>query len=223
MKLYSYWRSSAAYRVRIALGLKSLPYEYVAVDLLRDGGDQRRAEYLRLNPGGRVPTLVVDGQAIVQSMAILEWLDERFPAIPLLPADAFQRARVRGLAQMIVADIQPLQNLSVTEYLRNEGGWPPERVSAWLRRWVGAGLAAVEQSLQESAQASPSSGGSFCVGDMPTLADACLVPQCYAARRFGVDPAGFPRIAAIEARCLELEAFAAAVPERQPDAPPGGA
>jgi maleylacetoacetate isomerase len=170
-----------------------------------------------------VPTLVVDGQAIVQSMAILEWLDERFPAIPLLPADAFQRARVRGLAQMIVADIQPLQNMSVTEYLRNEGGWPPERVSAWLRRWVGAGLAAVEQSLQESAQASPSSGGSFCVGDMPTLADACLVPQCYAARRFGVDPAGFPRIAAIEARCLALEAFAAAVPERQPDAPPGGA
>ncbi|MCX7050964.1 MAG: glutathione S-transferase N-terminal domain-containing protein, partial [Proteobacteria bacterium] len=101
MKLYSYWRSSAAYRVRIALGLKSLPYEYVAVDLLRDGGDQRRAEYLRLNPGGRVPTLVVEGGAIVQSMAILEWLEERFPAIPLLPADAFQRARVRGLAQMI--------------------------------------------------------------------------------------------------------------------------
>lgn len=223
MKLYSYWRSSAAYRVRIALGLKSLPYEYVAVDLLRDGGDQRRAEYLRLNPAGRVPTLVVEGRAIVQSMAILEWLEERFPAIPLLPSDAFQRARVRGLAQMIVSDIQPLQNLSVTEYLRNEGGWPPERVSAWLRRWVGAGLAAVEQSLQESAQVSPSSAGSFCVGDVPTLADVCLVPQCYAARRFGVDPAGFPRIAAIEARCLALEAFAAAVPERQPDAPPGGA
>ena len=223
MKLYSFWRSSAAYRVRIALGLKSIPSEYVAINLLRDGGDQRRADYLRLNPGGRVPTLVVEGRVIVQSMAILEWLEEHFPATPLLPADTFQRARVRGLAQMIVSDIQPLQNLSVTEYLRDEGGWPPERVAVWLQRWVGAGMAAVEQSLQESAQASPGLGAGFCAGDAPTLADVCLVPQCYAARRFGVDLAGFPRIAAIEARCLALEAFAAAVPERQPDAPPGGA
>ena len=217
MRLHGYWRSSAAYRVRIALALKGIPYEYVAVNLVRDGGEQRAESYLRLNPGGRVPTLEVDGQAIYQSMAILEWLEERFPGTPLLPADPFARARVRGLAQMVVSDIQPLQNLSVTNHLRDEQGWPPERIAAWLRRWVGAGMAAVEQALADSG------GEGFCVGATPTIADACLVPQCYAARRFGVDPAGFPRIAAIEARCLALPAFAGAVPERQPDAPREGA
>lgn len=216
MRLHSYWRSSAAYRVRIALALKAIPYEYVTVDLVRDGGAQRRPDYLRLNPGGRVPTLEIDGQVIFQSMAILECLEERYPERPLLPGDPFARARVRGIAQMIVSDIQPLQNLSVTEYLRDESGWPPERIAAWLQRWVGSGMRAVEQALQTEA------GAAFCVGDAPTLADACLVPQCYAARRFGVDPAGFPRIAAIEARCLALPAFAAAAPDRQPDAPGQG-
>ena len=218
MKLYGYWRSSAAYRVRIALALKAIPYEYVAIHLVRDGGEQHQASYRRLNPGGRVPTLeTTDGQVIVQSMAILEWLEERFPAPPLLPGDPFARAQVRGIAQMIVSDIQPLQNISVTNYLRDECAWPADRIAGWLHRWVGAGMAAVEQALERS------SAGAFCVGDVPTLADACLVPQCYAARRFGVDPAGYKRIAAIEARCLDIPAFAAAVPERQPDAPPDSA
>jgi maleylpyruvate isomerase len=217
MKLYGYWRSSAAYRVRIALALKGIPYEYLAVHLLRDGGEQRQASYLRLNPGGRVPTLETpEGEVIVQSMAILEWLEERFPSPPLLPRDALARARARGIAQMIVSDIQPLQNLSVTDYLREECAWPPERLSAWLQRWIGAGMTAVERALQER----PNDG--FCVGDQPSVADACLIPQCYAARRFGVDPGAFPRIAAIEARCLQIAAFVAASPERQPDAPTAG-
>ena len=218
MKLYGYWRSSAAYRVRIALALKAIPYEHVAVHLLRDGGEQRQEPYRRLNPGGRVPTLqTAEGEVIVQSMAILEWLEERFPSPPLLPVDLYARATVRGIAQMIVSDIQPLQNLSVTEHLRDECGWPPERVAGWLRHWIGTGMAAVERALQAS------SAGRFCVGDSPTLADACLIPQCYAARRFGVDPAGYPRIAAIEAHCATIEAFVAASPERQPDAPVAGA
>jgi maleylacetoacetate isomerase len=217
MKLHGYWRSSAAYRVRIALELKSIPHEQAAVHLLRDGGEQRRESYLRLNPGGRVPTLEMpDGQVLVQSMAILEWLEETYPRPPLLPAEPYARARVRGIAQSIVSDIQPLQNLSVTEYLRDDCGWTPEQVGAWLHRWVGSGMAAVERMLQ----ASPPSA--FCVGDSPTLADACLVPQCYAARRFGIDPAAYPRIAAVEARCVSMAAFAAAAPERQPDAPPAG-
>lgn len=215
MKLYTYWRSSAAYRVRIALALKSLPYEHIPVHLLREGGEQRQASYLRLNPGGRVPTLVTpEGAVIFQSMAILEWLEERFPATPLLPLDPIARAKARAIAQLIVSDIQPLQNLSVTEYLRDEAGWSPPQIAAWLQRWVGQGMAAVERALQDSG------GGAFCVGDSPTLADVCLIPQCYASRRFGVDTAAYPRISAIEARCLGMAAFAGAAPERQPDAPP---
>lgn len=215
MKLYTYWRSSAAYRVRIALALKSLSYEGIPVHLLREGGEQRQASYRRLNPGGRVPTLVTpEGAVIFQSMAILEWLEERFPAAPLLPVDALARAKARAIAQMIVSDIQPLQNLSVTEYLRDDAGWSPPQIAAWLQRWVGQGMDAVERALEDCA------GGAFCVGDSPTLADVCLIPQCYASRRFGVDTAAYPRISAIEARCLGMAAFADAAPERQPDAPP---
>lgn len=212
MKLYSYWRSSAAYRVRIALGLKGIAHEYVPVHLVRNGGEQRDPAYLRLNPGGRVPTLEVDGHAIYQSMAILEWLEETYPRPPLLPADAFERARARGIAQLIVSDIQPLQNVSVTNYLRSESGWDAGQIAGWLRHWISQGMAAVEQALQGSAH------GAFACGDAPTLADICLVPQCYAARRFGVDLADFPSIRRIEAACMRIPAFSSAAPEAQPDA-----
>ena len=212
MRLYTYWRSSAAYRVRIALALKGVDFESVPVHLVRGGGEQHGAAYKRLNPGGRVPTLEVDGQAIYQSMAILEWLEETHPQTPLLPADPIGRARVRGIAQMIVSDIQPLQNISVTHYLRDEAGLEGERVAAWLRHWISRGMAAVEQALDDPAT------GRFCHGDSPTFADLCLVPQCYASRRFGVDTAAYPRITAIELRCAALPAFRVAAPEAQPDA-----
>ena len=215
MRLYSYWRSSAAYRVRIALALKGIAYDCIPVHLIRGGGEQHSPDYKRLNPGGRVPTLETDGHAIHQSMAILEWLEETQPRTPLLPSDPLGRARVRGIAQLIVSDIQPLQNISVTNYLRDEAHWGSEQTAAWLRHWIGRGMAAVERALDDPAT------GRFCHGDSPTIADLCLVPQCYASRRFGVDVAAYPRIAAIEQRCLALPAFLAAAPEAQPDAEVG--
>jgi maleylacetoacetate isomerase len=215
LRLHGYWRSSAAYRVRLALAWKGLPYDYLPVNLARDGGEQFAADYVRLNPQSRVPTLEVDGAVLTQSMAILEWLEEEFPAAPrLLPDAPLARARVRSLAQLVVADIQPLQNTAVTRYLRERQQWPDEAVAAWLREWIGRGLRALEQRL-----AGEPATGRFCHGDAPTLADVCLVPQCYASRRFGVDVAAFPRIAAIEAACAELEPFRRALPELQPDAP----
>lgn len=213
-RLYGFWRSSASYRVRIALALKGLPYDYVAVNLARNGGEQFQSAYRAINPQSRVPALQFDGQFLLQSMAILEWLDETHPLPPLLPEEPLARARVRSLAQIIAADIQPLQNVAVTNYLRRELGATDDTVRAWLGEWIGRGLAALEARL-----ASEAGTGRLCHGDSPTHADCCLVPQCYAARRFGVDPAGFPAIARIEAACLELEAFRVAAPERQPDAP----
>lgn len=215
MRLHGYWRSSAAYRVRLGLALKGLDYEYAAVDLARgDGGEQFTADYVRLNPQSRVPTLEVDGAVLTQSMAILEWLDDAYPEAPrLLPATPLERARVRSLALLVVADIQPLQNTAVTRLLRERHGWSPPAVAEWYREWIGRGLRALEQRL-----ASEAGTGRFCHGHAPTLADVCLVPQCYASRRFGVDLAAFPRIQAIDAACAQLEPFQRAVPERQPDA-----
>lgn len=213
MILHGFWRSSATYRVRIALGLKGVAADYRPVNITASGQQQFSADYLRLNPEGRVPALEVDGQVLTQSWAILEWLEEAYPQPALLPGDAFGRARVRALAQLVVADIQPLQNLGPTNYLAGELGANPDQVAAWLKHWIGRGMAAFEAQLARDAAT-----GQFCHGASPTLADACLVPQCYAARRYGVDVAQFPHIARIEAACQELPAFAAAVPERQPDA-----
>ena len=216
LRLYSYWRSSAAYRVRLALEYKGLPFDYVPVHLMRDGGEQFGAAYLRVNPQSRVPALEVGGVVLTQSMAILEWLDEAWPDTPrLLPGSALERARVRSLAQLIVADIQPLQNTAVVRRLREQHGFSDEQVKDWMGEWIGRGLRALEQRL-----GSEPGTGRFCHGDSPTLADVCLVPQCYASRRVGVDPAQFPRIAAIDAACREIEAFQRAAPERQPDAAP---
>ena len=213
MILHGFWRSSATYRVRIALGLKGVAADYRPVNITAGGQQQFSADYLRLNPEGRVPALEVDGQVLTQSWAILEWLEETYPQPALLPADAFGRARVRALAQLVVADIQPLQNLGPTHYLSAELGATPDQVAVWLKHWINRGLSAFEAQLARDAAT-----GQFCHGASPTLADACLVPQCYAARRYGVDVVQFPNITRIEAACQALPAFQAAVPERQPDA-----
>ena len=219
LRLYSYWRSSASYRVRIALEYKGLEYDYLAVHLAQGKGEvagegeQFSPAYRALNPQSRVPALETEDGILTQSMAILEWLEETRPQPPLLPAAAGDRARVRALAQLLVADVQPLQNVAVTRYLQNQLHADQAAVGRWLQEWIGRGLAAFEQLLARQ----PASGD-FCVGAAPTLADVCLVPQCVAARRFAVDLAAWPRIQRVEHACNALPAFARAAPERQPDA-----
>lgn len=212
--LHSYWRSTAAYRVRIGLNLKQLPYEIASVHLVRDGGDQHRPEYLQTNPQRLVPVLQHGRRMLRQSMAILEYLDEMWPTPPLMPATARDRHRVRALAQVIACDIHPLGNLRVLQYFERDWGVPQAERDVWSRHWIAAGFDALEAMLAGS----PSTG-EFCDGNTPTIADCCLVPQVYNARRFGVDLAPYPAIVRIEQACLELPAFDAARPERQPDAP----
>lgn len=213
LKLYNYWRSSASYRVRLALEFKQLSYEYIPVHLLRQGGTQFSPAYRKLNPQSRVPTLEVDGHALTQSMAIMEWLEETYPQPPLLPADALGRARVRSLALLLVADVQPLQNLAVTKYLKEVVGAGEGGIKSWLGEWVGRGMDAFEARL-----ATDPATGSYCHGNTPGIADLCLVAQCYAARRVGVDLGRYPNILRIDARCAELPEVLRAAPERQPDA-----
>jgi len=213
LRLHGYWRSSASHRVRIALECKGLDYEYVPVHLVRSGGEQYSAAYRALNPQSRVPALESPDGVLTQSMAIMEWLEEVYPEPPLLPRSPGGRARVRALCQIMVADVQPLQNISVTRFLQGTLNVDDAALKVWLREWVGRGLRAFEEMLAEAP-----GGGDFCVGDAPTLADVCLVPQCHSARRFGVDPAVYPRIAHIELACAELPAFQRAAPDRQPDA-----
>ncbi|OZI19573.1 maleylacetoacetate isomerase [Bordetella genomosp. 9] len=213
MQLYSYFRSSAAYRVRIALNLKGLPYEYIPVHLIKDGGQQLKPEYTRLNPQALVPTLV-DGDAVLtQSMAIIEYLDETHPQPALLPDTPVARARVRALAQGIACDIHPLNNLRVLRYLKRDLDLPDEARDAWYRHWVESGLLALERMLADSPDT-----GAFCHGDTPTLADACLVPQVFNARRLDCDLSAMPTIVRIDAACLALPAFTQAAPDAQPDA-----
>jgi maleylacetoacetate isomerase len=212
MKLYTYFRSSAAYRVRIALNLKGLPYEAVPVHLVKHGGDQLKEEYRAINPSALVPALVDDAATITQSMAILEYLEETHPAVPLLPADPLARARVRELAQMVACDIHPLNNLRVLRYLVRTLGVSDEAKNDWYRHWVKEGFAALEAHL-----ARDQAPGRFCHGDTPTLADCFLVPQVYNASRFDVDMTPYPRIASIDAACAALPAFVAAHPAQQPD------
>ncbi|WP_440225572.1 maleylacetoacetate isomerase [Dokdonella sp. MW10] len=215
LKLYSYWRSSAAYRVRVALNLKQLPHEIIPVHLVRDGGEQHAAAYRGINPQELVPTLLDGARVFRQSMAIIEYLDEAYAgAMALLPSTARERARVRALAQLVACDIHPLNNLRVMQFLERDFGTPQVERDRWTRHWIEEGFRAFEELL-----AGNSSTGLFCDGDTPTLADACLVPQVYNARRFGVDMSAFPSIARIDAECLALPAFDAARPENQPDAP----
>jgi maleylacetoacetate isomerase len=212
LRLYSYWRSSASHRVRIVLQLKGMDYEYVPVRLGAGGGEQYSAAYRALNPQSRVPALETADGVLTQSMAIMEWLEETCPEPPLLPRAAGERARVRAMAQIMVADVQPLQNQSVTRYLQERLHQDEAAVEAWRRAWVARGLAAFEEMLARDAP------GDYCLGAHPTLADACLLPQCASARRFGIDTASFPRIARIEKACNASAAFQRAAPEQQPDA-----
>jgi len=213
MRLYTYWRSSAAFRVRIALHCKGLAFESVPKHLLRDGGEQRRADYLALNPQGLVPALGHDGAVIPQSLAILEYLEEVHPEPPLLPRSPVERAQVRAMALGIACDIHPLNNLRVLNYLRGPLGQDDAAVAAWYRHWVETGFVALEQLIGRH-----SADGRHCFGASVTLADVCLVPQVFNARRFAVDLAPFPRLAAVSAHLESLPAFAAARPEVQPDA-----
>jgi maleylacetoacetate isomerase len=212
--LYSYWRSSAAYRVRIGLNLKRLAYDLVPVHLVRDGGEQRAAAYREINPQQLVPVLQHGQRKLSQSLAILEYLDEVWPEHALLPATARGRQRVRALAQLVACDIHPLNNLRVLQYLDNEWSVPQAERDAWARHWMAEGFGAFEQLLADNPATSE-----FCDGQAPTIADCCLVPQLYNARRFGLDLTPYPTLVRIEAACLALPAFDAARPERQPDAP----
>ncbi len=214
LRLYSYWRSSAAYRVRIGLNIKGLPYDIAPVHLLHDGGEQHTGTYRVTNPQGMVPVLQHGHRMLRQSMAILEYLDEMWVQPALLPAVARDRQRVRALAQLVACDIHPLNNLRVMRYFENTWHVPQDERDDWIRHWMVEGLTAFEAMLVDN----PSTGP-YCDGSMPTLADCCLIPQVYNARRFGIDLTPFPLIERIEQACLELPAFDAARPELQPDAP----
>jgi maleylacetoacetate isomerase len=212
MKLYTYFRSSSAYRVRIALNLKSLAYESLPRHLSRGGGEHRQSEYLALNPQGLVP-LLCDGEAtIAQSLAIIEYLEETHPEPPLLPRAPAARARVRSLALAIACDIHPLNNLRVLEYLRAPLGHDAATVSEWYRHWVARGFRALEE------EAARGGDHGHLVGSDVTVADICLVPQMYNARRFDCDLTPYPRLRQISAHLERLPAFAKAAPEAQPDA-----
>jgi maleylacetoacetate isomerase len=212
MKLYDYFRSSAAYRVRIALNLKGVAPEREFVHQRR--GVQRGEGYRALNPQGLVPSLVLDdGTVVTQSLAILEYLEETHPAPPLLPADARGRARVRSIALAIACDIHPIDNLRVLEYLTGTIGASPEARDGWYKYWIDTGFEALERKL-----AKDPSTGTFCHGDAPTLADVCLVPQVANARRVSMDLSPYPTLLRIDAACQEVSAFAEAAPAKQPDA-----
>ena len=212
--LYTYFRSSAAYRVRIALILKGLDYHSVPVHLVRDGGQQHQAQYLARNPQGLVPALALeDGTTLTQSLAIMEYLEETCPQPALLPADAAGRARVRAIAQAVACDIHPLNNLRVLQYLQQELKVGDAEKTAWYRPWISEGLKGVEALLR-----SHPATGTFCHGDSPTLADCCLVPQVFNAARFGCPLDDFPTVRRIVEHCNTLPAFELAAPGRQEDA-----
>jgi maleylacetoacetate isomerase len=210
VKLYSYFRSSAAYRVRIALNLKGLPYEMVAIHLTKDGGRQHTAEFRAINPQARVPALELsNGKVLIQSLAIIEYLDEVHPAPPLLPADALGRAKSRAIAQLIACDIHPLNNLIALQYLRRQLKHEQSEIDTWYHHWIIQGFTALEGLLAT---------GPYACGEHVTLADICLVPQVANARRLKVPLDNFPKIVGADAACQKLLAFEKAKPENQPDA-----
>jgi maleylacetoacetate isomerase len=210
VKLYSFFRSSAAYRVRIALNLKGLPYDMVPIHLSKDGGQQRRPDFVAVNPQMRVPALALDsGDVLTQSLAIIEYLDEVHPKPPLLPSDPLARAKVRAIAQMVACDIHPLNNLVALQYLKRSLKQEQPEIDAWYHHWVTEGFKAIEAMISPSP---------YTCGSQVTLADLCLVPQVFNARRLKVPLDAFPKIVAADAACLKLGAFDKARPENQPDA-----
>ncbi len=210
MKLYTFFRSSAAYRVRIALNLKGLPYEMIPVHLRKDGGQQRKPEFRGINPLMRVPALALSsGDVLTQSLAIIEYLDEIQPEPPLLPADALARAKVRAVAQTVACDIHPLNNLIVLQYLKRAMKHDQAEIDAWYHHWVIEGFNAIEAMIAPAP---------YACGAQVTLADVCLLPQIANARRLDVPLAAYPKIVAVETACLKLPAFDQARPENQPDA-----
>lgn len=214
MRLYNYYRSSASYRVRIALNLKGLSYEYRSVHLTRAGGEQFAPAFRELNELSLVPVLEDGGQRFTQSLAIIEYLDEAYPEPALLPASAAERARVRALALSVACEIHPLNNLRVLNYLTKDLAVSSDAKLRWYRHWVELGLAALESEVNRGPR------GRFCHGESPGLADCCLIPQLFNARRFECDLSSYPTLLAIENNCLALPAFREAAPERQPDAEP---
>jgi maleylacetoacetate isomerase len=210
MKLYTYFRSSAAFRVRIALNLKGLAYEPAFVHLAK--GEHRASAYAALNPQALVPALEDAGRLFTQSLAILEYLEETHPQPPLLPADAAGRARVRSLALLIACEIHPLNNLRTLQHLKRALGQNEEQINAWYRHWIGDGFTKLEADLAGSAET-----GKFCHGEAPTIADCCLVPQVFNAKRYQCDTTSYPTVMRIHAECMKLDAFERAQPARQPD------
>ncbi|EGF90974.1 maleylacetoacetate isomerase [Asticcacaulis biprosthecium C19] len=209
LKLHGYWRSSAAYRVRIALNLKNLPYEQVSHDLRT--GEQHSAAYKALNPQGLVPALEHDGEVITQSQAILEWLDERFPEPALLPATPEARAAVRAMCGLVACDIHPLNNLRVLKALKTDLMADENAIKRWTKGWIGEGFAALDQLIAHH-------GHGYCFGNAPTLADCLLIPQIFSAQRFEVDLKPYPNIRAVGEHCADHPAFNRAHPRHQPDA-----
>jgi maleylpyruvate isomerase len=210
VKLYSYFRSSAAYRVRIALNLKGLPYDMEAVHLTKDGGHQHSSEFRALNPQQRVPALRLSGgEMLTQSLAIIEYLDETHPEPALLPAEALARAHVRAIAQIVACDIHPLNNLMVLQYLKRQMKHEQADIDTWYHHWVIQGFTSLEAMIAP---------GPYACGSQVTLADVCLIPQVFNARRLKVPLDAFPKIVAVESACLKLAAFDKARPENQPDA-----
>lgn len=211
MDLYTYFNSSAAFRVRIALRLKALAYTAYPIHLRK--GEHRAPAYLAINPQGLLPTLVVDGKRLTQSLAILEYLEERYPEPALLPSDAFGRARVRALADVVACEIHPLNNLRALQYLRTHLGLDEAGVASWYRYWIASGLEKLEAALAQDGEA-----GAHCHGNAPTIADCCLVPQIFNAQRFDCDLSGYPTTMRIFDACMKLDAFQQAQPAAQPDA-----
>ncbi len=210
MKLYAYFRSSTSYRVRIALALKGLAPEIIPVNLLK--GEQRSEAYRAVNTEGRVPALIDDGHTLTQSLAIMEYIEEKYPSPPILPLAPAERARVRALSLAVACDMSPLNNLHVLTYLVKEAGLAEEQKMQWMHHWFAKGLATLEQLLQHPQT------GTFCHGATPTMADCCLVPQVYNALRFRHDMSPYPAVMRIHAACEQLPAFIAAHPSKQPDA-----
>ena len=212
--LHSYFRSSASFRVRIALNLKGIPYDQAPVHLVRNGGEQLQASYRAINPDGLVPSLTCDdGSVLTQSLAIIEYLEECFPTPALLPASPLARAFVRSVALQIACEIHPTANLRVLKYVRSELGASEAQKDAWYRHWIDLGFASLEAKLASDART-----GHYVFGDTPTLADICLVPQVWNARRFSIPLDAYPTILRIADHAMQHEAFAAAEPARQPDA-----